>query len=229
MDTRQRILEATAQLLAAAGPEAVSTRDVCEAAGVTAPTIYHHFGDKAGLYDAVAAFGFESYVVQKRSLAATEDPVADLHRAWDVHVDFGVSHPALYTLMYCVPRSGEDSPAAKEAGVILGDLLTRVAKAGRLAVSLERATAVVVAGCVGSVLQAAAAGYDADAAAHLRDTVLDSILTGKPRGSRPVTVSSAAGQLAALLDDRAKADSPLRPAELALFQDWLRQLIAARP
>ncbi len=229
MDTRQRILEATAELLAAASPDGVSTRAICEAAGVTAPTIYHHFGDKAGLLDAVAAHGFESYLATKRALTPTADAVADLHRAWDAHVEFGVTHPALYTLMYCVPRVGDDSPAAKEAGGVLTELLTRVARAGRLAVSIDRATGVVVAGCIGSVLQAISSGHDAEVSAHLRDAVLGSILTGRSRSARPASVSSAAGQLAALLDDRATADAPLRPAELALFQDWLRQLVASRP
>lgn len=226
MDTRQRILEATAELLQSATPEGVSTRAICEAAGVTAPTIYHHFGDKAGLYDAVAAYGFESYLARKRALERSDDAVDDLRRAWDAHVEFGVTHPALYTLMYCVPRS-EDSPAAKEAAAVLIDLLTRVARAGRLAVSIDRATAVVVAGCIGSVLQSISAGFDAGVAAQVRDAVLGSILTGRKPSAKPASVSSAAGQLAALLTDH-PAELPMRPAEIALFQDWLKQLSTTR-
>lgn len=222
MDTRQRILEATAELLQSATPEGVSTRAICEAAGVTAPTIYHHFGDKAGLYDAVAAYGFESYLARKRALERSDDAVDDLRRAWDAHVEFGVTHPALYTLMYCVPRA-EDSPAAKEAAAVLTELLTRVARAGRLAVSIDRATAVVVAGCIGSVLQSISAGFDEGVAAQVRDAVLGSILTGRKASAKPASVGSAAGQLAALLTD-GTIEVPMRPAELALFQDWLKQL-----
>ena len=54
---RERILAATAKLLAEGGREAASTRAVGAAAGVQAPTIYRLFGDKQGLLDAVAARG----------------------------------------------------------------------------------------------------------------------------------------------------------------------------
>ena len=63
--TRERIVEAAAQLLATGGREAVSTRAVSAAAGVQAPTIYRLFGDKQGLLDAVASRGFADYLRTK--------------------------------------------------------------------------------------------------------------------------------------------------------------------
>jgi AcrR family transcriptional regulator len=39
-------MKAATKLLAERGPEGTSTRAICEAAGVTQPTLYHHFGDK---------------------------------------------------------------------------------------------------------------------------------------------------------------------------------------
>ena len=47
--TREAILSTAAALLAAGGEEGLSIREVCARAGVTAPTVYHHFGDKAAL------------------------------------------------------------------------------------------------------------------------------------------------------------------------------------
>src|SRR4051794_13063467 len=98
--TRDRILRAAAALLEREGRDAVSTRAVGTAAGVQAPTLYRLFGDKAGLLQAVAAYGFESYLVQKHGLDESDDPVADLRRGWDMHVQFGLSRPAFYMLMY---------------------------------------------------------------------------------------------------------------------------------
>jgi AcrR family transcriptional regulator len=46
----------------AGGPDAVSTWAVSAAAGVQPPVIYRLFGDKNGLLDAVASYGFESYL-----------------------------------------------------------------------------------------------------------------------------------------------------------------------
>jgi AcrR family transcriptional regulator len=224
MDTRQRILEVTAELLQDSPVEPVSTRAICEAAGVSAPTLYHHFGDKEGLYDAVVAYGFESYLATKRSLLRTDDPVVDLRRAWDAHVEFGVTHPALYTLMYGTARTGDGSPAAAEAHGLLVDSLERVARVGRLRIGVEQACAALEAACVGAALQAIRGGYDAAVSEQLRDTVLASVVTDKVRRARTATVPNAANQLAALLREQRTEDGPLSKEELALLNLWLGRL-----
>ncbi|MGQ0467002.1 MAG: hypothetical protein ACT4QG_16995 [Sporichthyaceae bacterium] len=53
------------------------------------------------------------------------------------------------------------------------------------------------------------------------------VVAGKRQPARPSSAATAAGQLLALLDE--PAEHPLRPSEVALLQDWLRQLAAARP
>src|SRR5271163_1010934 len=80
-ETRERILAVTAQLLAASPAGGVSNRTVCEAAGVTPPTLYHHFGDKDGLEQAVVAGAFERYLARKREeVGTTGDVAADFLR-----------------------------------------------------------------------------------------------------------------------------------------------------
>ena len=66
---KTRLLRAAAELLANSAGGAVSTRQITQLAGVTAPTLYHHFGDKEGLFDAVVAAGFEEYVAGERDFA----------------------------------------------------------------------------------------------------------------------------------------------------------------
>ena len=61
-ETRDRLLLAAAELMHESGEPTVSTRAVCERAGVEAPTLYHHFGNKQGLIDAVIQHGFNQYV-----------------------------------------------------------------------------------------------------------------------------------------------------------------------
>jgi len=51
-----RLLLAAGQLLHEAKGGNVSTRAICDRAGVQAPTLYHHFGSKQGLLDAVVKF-----------------------------------------------------------------------------------------------------------------------------------------------------------------------------
>ncbi len=44
----------------------------------------------------MATYGFESYLAGKHALGETADPVDDLRRGWDLHVEFGLSQPAFY-------------------------------------------------------------------------------------------------------------------------------------
>src|SRR5271168_512024 len=85
--TRAQLVEVAAHLLAAQGPDAVTTRSVALAAGVQAPTIYRLFGDKSGLLDAVVEHGFASYMARKH-LDADSDPVQSLRVGWELHVGF---------------------------------------------------------------------------------------------------------------------------------------------
>jgi AcrR family transcriptional regulator len=127
--TRDRIVAAAADLLAAGSREAVSTRAVSAAAGVQAPTIYRLFGDKQGLLDAVAVHGFTTYLRDKAELAHGDDPVEELRTGWDLHVKFGLANPALYALMYGEPRPGPTPPAPAAAAAILAGHLHRIAEA----------------------------------------------------------------------------------------------------
>src|ERR1043166_9284910 len=61
-ETRDRLLLAAAQLMDEAGGTSVSTRAICQRAGVEAPTLYHHFGSKQGLVDSVNQHGFNQYL-----------------------------------------------------------------------------------------------------------------------------------------------------------------------
>src|ERR1700751_1048628 len=107
-----RMLKAAADLLQKGGIDAVSTRAVAAAAGVQPPTIYRQFGDKQGLLDAVTGYMLQSYLQNKRQAEVTDAPVQDLRNSWDLHVDFGLTHPDCYILAYVQPRPGRMPPLA---------------------------------------------------------------------------------------------------------------------
>ncbi|MEV5508011.1 TetR/AcrR family transcriptional regulator [Streptomyces orinoci] len=228
---RDRILQAAAQLLAASGGAPVSTRAICEAAGVGAPTLYHHFGDKQGLFDAVVAHGFERYLAEKKATEPSGDPVEDLRRGWDTHVEYGRTHPAFYTLMYGSPRSGPPSAAATEAHGALLQLCRRAAEAGRLRVPPELAARMVLAANTGVTLSLISAP-DADAgqlSRHTRDAILDAITVRdahrtRPEPAAPADHRSAANALAGTLGD---APAPgLTARETGLLREWLDRIAA---
>lgn len=61
-DTRDRILAMGLREFSARGYNAVGVQDVCNAAGITKPSLYHHFGSKRGLLDAIATERYAPFV-----------------------------------------------------------------------------------------------------------------------------------------------------------------------
>ncbi|WP_141584221.1 TetR/AcrR family transcriptional regulator [Actinomadura sp. WMMA1423] len=219
-DTRDRILRAAARLLMEAGGEPVSTRAVCTAAGVGAPTLYHHFGDKRGLFDAVAAHGFEEYLAGKRAQGSTGDPVEDLRRGWDLHIEYAVTHPAFYTLMYGTPRT--PAAAGEAYGILLG-LVEAVARAGRLRVPVATAARMIHAAGVGVALTliASPSADDRDASVRTREAVLAAVTAdGGDHADAPLA-SRAVALKAAL---QAAPPTGLTASETALLGEWLDRL-----
>ncbi len=151
-DVRARIVAAAAALIASGGRDAATTRAVAMAAAVQAPTIYRLFGDKRGLFDAVAEHGLAAYIAAKNEREPHPDPVQDLRDGWDTHVAFGLAHPGLFAIMAGDPRPGPASPSMAAGRDVLRRRIKNIAFAGRLTVSEERAAALLQSMCVGTVL-----------------------------------------------------------------------------
>jgi AcrR family transcriptional regulator len=137
MATEDQILSAAVDLLEKDGAEALTTRAVCEAAGVTAPTLYHHFGDKNGLLRAIVAQGVKTFMARKRANRQTADAVADLKRGWDGWIAFALERPRLFRLMIESTRS--DPSANQEAFTIMRANVGRLANDGRLVTDVDTA------------------------------------------------------------------------------------------
>ncbi|MEJ2207446.1 MAG: TetR/AcrR family transcriptional regulator [Anaerolineae bacterium] len=74
--TRQRILEAAAQVFAEQGYARATTRALAEAAGVNEVTLFRHFGSKEGLFSAV----IEAYAAPALNTAIAADLTGDYRR-----------------------------------------------------------------------------------------------------------------------------------------------------
>jgi AcrR family transcriptional regulator len=226
LSTRDKIVRAAAALLTEGGRDAVSTRAVGAAAGVQAPTIYRTFGDMQGLLDAVASYGFSEYLRYKVERQRPDDPVEDLREGWDLHVDFGVNNPAFYILMYGEPRPNSAPAAAIEAEEILHALVGKVAAAGRLRVSVERAARMVHSASCGVTLTLIAtkpADRDPELSVRVRDAILAAITTDTPDAAS-ATPASHAITLKAMLPTTATG---LTTAEQTLLIQWLDRIAQA--
>jgi TetR/AcrR family transcriptional regulator, regulator of cefoperazone and chloramphenicol sensitivity len=75
---RERLLQEAMRLFSERGFDAVTTREICAAAGVNPGAIHYHFGDKDGLYAEVLALPVRD--LQAR-MADFDDPTLGLHES----------------------------------------------------------------------------------------------------------------------------------------------------
>lgn len=221
--TRIHIVASAIDLLNSGGRDAVTTRAVAAAAGVQVPTIYRLFGDKHGLLDAVAEHGFTTYLKEKAIRKPGRDPVEDLRTGWDLHVAFGLSHPAIYRLMYAEP--GVKSPAADTASRILREHIRRVAAAGRLRFSEEQAADLFHAAGCGTVLTLLAkpdGHQDRGLSEIAREAAIAAITL-----DAPVLKSSGPAPAAVALRAALPEVQSLSDGERSLLTEWLNRLAAA--
>src|SRR5437764_113844 len=85
----RHIARVAARLFATQGYDATSVRTIVEAAGVTKPTLYYHFGSKEGLAQALLTVPMSQLGAALRTIvAAPGDPVLMLERFVEAHFDF---------------------------------------------------------------------------------------------------------------------------------------------
>jgi AcrR family transcriptional regulator len=71
----ERILRATMAALAALDPAALTIKQLCGAAGVTAPTLYYHFGNKDGLVAAAVERLVAEWMAAMDAAVSREGPL----------------------------------------------------------------------------------------------------------------------------------------------------------
>ena len=219
---RSRVLSAAVELLASEGRDALTTRAVAAAAGVQAPTLYRLFGDKGGLLDAVAEHGFVTYLREKQVRELGPDPVENLRAGWDLHVEFGLAHPAIFAIMSGDPRPGGQSPAAAAGLDHLRRQIRNLARAGRLRVGEDRAADLMRAsgrGTVLTLLEMPGDRRDLGLSVVAREAVIAAIATDVPTVGTP-GAAGAAITLRALLPDT----PALSAGERTLLGEWLDRL-----
>ncbi len=135
-----RILLSSLGLFSTKGYDATSVREICEAAGITKPTLYHFYGSKEGVYRALVEGVLQPFRAEVAALLAAGGPVrqrlrgvarAYFHRAGTqpdlVRFIFGLVHnPPSSAPDVDFPRFYRDlvrmAAAAVEEGVTTGEL-----------------------------------------------------------------------------------------------------------
>lgn len=103
-ETRTRILDAARELFANEGYEAVTMRRIAERIEYSPTAIYFHFRDKESLLKELCDTDFLTLAQGFGAIAGIPDPIERLRRAGHAYIEFGLSHPNHYRLMFMTPH-----------------------------------------------------------------------------------------------------------------------------
>ena len=141
-DLRHALLTAAEAELAVHGMEAFSLRQVAKRAGVSHAAPAHHFGDANGLLTALAAEGYRQFLAAQaaREAMAPPEPRAQLIAAGLGYVDFALTRPTLFRLLFGSTRPDYRDPGLNAAaGAAYQHLADQVFAAGGRSVADEAA------------------------------------------------------------------------------------------
>ena len=111
-DNRGNILHQALELFAARGYDAVSVQEIVEAAAVTKPTLYHYFGNKRGLLDALLnTYHGELYDAVQAAAEFQDNLVMNLRGIMQAYFAFALQHPTFYQYQLSMQYAPPDSAA----------------------------------------------------------------------------------------------------------------------
>ena len=114
-DVRGAILAEATRLFKEHGVDGFSMRQIASAIGYSATTIYLHFKDKNHLMYAVCESGFQEFgAALARGAARESDPRERLRALGRAYVDFALSHPLHYEVMFIRPKEWAIGPMTDE-------------------------------------------------------------------------------------------------------------------
>lgn len=157
---RAEILEAAERIFLAEGYHAATIRKIADEVGVSSTALYMHFADKDQILLEICEGAIRRLLEANEALAAQPiDPVARIKLMAAGYVQFALTNPNAYQLVFCSPSHfvAEDKQAAM---MKLGEacfekflgVVREIAAAGRLRFgSAESAAQVMWASCHGVV------------------------------------------------------------------------------
>ncbi len=116
---RGEIVAAAATLIARTGSDqAVTLRSVAREVGISAPSIYGHFSDRDAIVEAVVSESLEQlHLAVADADSAHPDPVEGLYAGCSAYVEFGISEPARYRVLFGWSRPKGQSPQSDTRGL----------------------------------------------------------------------------------------------------------------
>jgi TetR/AcrR family transcriptional regulator len=129
-ETRDRILEAALDLFARRGYEGTGIQEIVDAAGLTKPSLYYHFGSKQGLLEAiVGVFGREYTRTLAEAAEYQHDLVMNLRALLRGALRFAGARPRFFRLLASLFSAAPETvsyAAGRELRASLAGILTEL-------------------------------------------------------------------------------------------------------
>jgi AcrR family transcriptional regulator len=127
VNKRRLLLERALERFARHGYDATGVQEICQDAGVTKPTLYHYFGSKRGLLEALVRERCAPLMDNLISATAYQgDLPLSLTRTVEVHFAFATKEPLLYRLLLTLWFAMPDNEAFEVAADHMREIHRRV-------------------------------------------------------------------------------------------------------
>lgn len=100
LEVTSSIVEAALAIIGSEGPDSVTVRRLASEAGVAPMSIYNHFGDMHGVFDAVFEHGFTQLAEALRTSTTSSHPVLAIQEMGTAYRHFALENPDTYAVMF---------------------------------------------------------------------------------------------------------------------------------
>ena len=184
--SNDRILLKALELFSEKGYDATSVREICEAAGVTKPTLYHFYGSKEGVYRAIvegALVRFRADVAAALAGASSlRDRLVRVAQAWTAAT---VREPGLarflMALIHNPPRSAPSTDFVGFYQAVIDDVGRAVEDAqarGEISAGPNNVRLLVFMGAISEAMHGHLLAGRPDLTPQLVETLVDTVLRG---------------------------------------------------
>ena len=135
---REAILAAAQQLFLEESFEKTTMRKIAQSIDYTPGALYSYFKDKDEILFALHQRGFDTLFAMQQPALTIADPVDRLARLAEIYLEFALTHPQAYDLMFIASQTGRsieeaaDWECGERAYEVLRETMREVIAAGRM-------------------------------------------------------------------------------------------------
>jgi AcrR family transcriptional regulator len=184
--SNDRILQKALELFSEKGYDATSVREICEAAGITKPTLYHFYGSKEGVYRAIVDGALERFRTDMVLALSGEGSLRDrLVRMARAYVDATLREPDLARFIMALVHNSPGSAPATDFVRFYDAILTELARTmdgavarGEISPGPTDVRLLVIMGALGEAIHGHLLAGRPELTPCLAETLVDTVLGG---------------------------------------------------